>query len=589
MSKTLSYRLATLTMVALAGGLAAVEEPPQYVPVKMDAKEAAKRQADWAAKLKVEPETKSATGVRMVLIPPAGEALPDPYWIGKYEVTQGEWKAVMGSNPSSFKESNKQAKGLDTGRFPVESVSWFDCLEFCNKLSEKEGLKPRYESTDIERFKDEGKGQIRKAKVKVLAGDGYHLPTYPEWAHACRAGGTTRYFWGDRDEDMNDYGWYDENSEMRPHGVGEKKPNAFGLHDTHGNVREWIYEMMPQGDASLRTQAAGGSFHYKHKGCEVAAPRWHGAHDRISFVGLRLAKAASMPDQSKPSPPPAAEKPKGLRVASALMVHGAEIDAIVTSAGIAAHKRSDLYFGSWHGFVGGTVEDLQERHRAPIAKGDIDVLVVATWSWSPNREVWHNRVGLDSALAGVAELGLKNNPNFRVCWRTYLQPRTTKKDGKLVPDFAATRKALEADAKALEALVEAVNKKHGKRVVQIVPHAEAGLKLVDLVAAGKFPGVDDPADLWMTEESFNMNVHRHLRALSAYCDYAAMYRVSPVGLKPSFDGITYRSKGGKDHSMAGLTAEQHAILQRIAWETVSAHPHAGVADAVKGTQDKNTK
>jgi hypothetical protein len=174
-------------------------------------------------------------------------------------------------------------------------------------------------------------------------------------------------------------------------------------------------------------------------------------------------------------------------------------------------------------------------------------------------------------------MGLKNNPDFRICWRSYLQPQTFKKGGEVVPDFATTRKQLALHSKALETLVDAINKKHGKQVVQIVPHADAALKLVDMVADGKFPGMTDPADLWMKEESFNMNVHRHLRALSAYCDFAAMYRVSPVGLQPSFDSLTYRSKGGKDHSMAGITAEQHAILQRISWETVSAYPFAGVA------------
>ena len=586
MNKLLSRRTKSMTVVALlallAGGLTAAE----YVPVKMDAKEVQKLQTDRAAKLKVKVETKSPSGISLVLIPPAGEALPTPYWIGKYEVTQSEWKAVMGYNPSSHKKENKGQKelleGLDTDLFPVETVSWFDCLEFCNKLSEKEGLKAYYELTEVERAKDEGKGQIRKAWVKVLGGNGYSLPTYPQWAHACRAGAVTKYFWGDRDEDMKGYGWYDENSGMRPHAVGEKKPNAFGMYDTHGNVREWIWEMMSHDDTKVvqRTQAAGGSFQYKHQGCMVGAPRWHGAHDRLSFVGLRLARSIPTEEEPKPADTPLGKPPAGVRAAYALMVHGAELEAIVKAAGIEKHTRTDLYFGTWHGLVGGTVEDIQERHRAPVAKGDVDVLLVATWSWFPQQEGWHKRVGLDSALAGLAELGLKNNPNFRVCWRSYLQPQTVRKGANTIPDFVATRKAQAGQSEALEKLVEAINKKHGKEVVNIVPHAEAGLKLVDLVAAGKFPGVTDPADLWMKEESFNMNVHLHLRTRSAYCDYVALYRTSPVGLTPSFKGLTYKSKGGTEQSMDGVTAEQHAILQRIAWETVSNYRHSGV----KGTK-----
>src|SRR6185369_16542496 len=102
-------------------------------------------QRDWAAKLKVEVETRSPSGMVLVLIPPGGAALPRPYWLGKYEVTQKQWQAVMGYNPSSFQTPNKKVEGLDTKSFPVEMVSWYDSVEYCNKLSAREGLKPYYE------------------------------------------------------------------------------------------------------------------------------------------------------------------------------------------------------------------------------------------------------------------------------------------------------------------------------------------------------------------------------------------------------------------------------------------------------------
>lgn len=278
-------------------------------------------------------------------------------------------------------------------------------------------------------------------------------------------------------------------------------------------------------------------------------------------------------DNTKPNKPPA-----GLRVVYALMSNGAEVDAIAKAANIAGHRTADApYFGTWHGFVKGGKEGIPERAQKQIAGGGIDALTVATWTWAPNDETWHKHVGLDSALAGVAELGLEKNPNFRLCWRAFLKPAAVKKGDTVVPDFVQTKKTLEKETKDLEAHVDLVNKKHGKRVVLIVPHAQAGLALVEVVAAGKFPGVADPTELWMKEEAFNMNVHRHLRALAAYCDFAAIYGVSPEGLKPSFKGITYKSKGGADHSMEGITDEQHAILQKIAWETVSKCPYAGVA------------
>lgn len=304
----------------------------------------------------------------------------------------------------------------------------------------------------------------------------------------------------------------------------------------------------------------------------------HAILQRIAWETVSKYPYAGIAMADEPKPAPEKKALPGLRVAYALMVHGQEIEAIVKAANISGHKRlSDPYFGTWHGFVQGGLKGVQPRHKEPIARGDIDVIAVATWSWHPHREGWHNRVALDSALAELADLGLQNNPKFRICWRSYLQPSTVKKGNMVVPDFGATRKALAQNNKSLEALVDTINKKHGKQIAQIVPTADATLKLVDTIVAGKFPGITDPPDLWMKEESFNMNVHRHLRALAAFCDFAVIYGISPEGLNLSFKGLTYRSKGGTDHSMEGITGEQMAILQRIAWETVSQYSYAGIA------------
>jgi len=296
----------------------------------------------------------------------------------------------------------------------------------------------------------------------------------------------------------------------------------------------------------------------------------------VLVVGVDFLAAGEAPSA------PARKTPAGLRVAYTLLSNGQEMEAIVKAAGIPGHELArSPQFGTWHGFVGGGREGIRKDSQELIARGEIDVLTVATWSWAPNAETWQNHTGLDSALAGVAELGLQKNPNFRLCWRALVKPRTVRKNNLVVPDFAETKKMLARDSKDLEALVDLVNKKHGKQVVLIVPHAQAGLELVDWVAAGKFPGITDPAELWMKEEPFNMNVHRHLRALAAYCDFAVIYGVLPEGLKPSFQGLTYKSKGGSDHSMEGITDEQHTILQKIAWETVSNYPYAGIAKAAK--------
>ena len=103
--------------------------------------------------------------------------------------------------------------GLETGRFPVESVSWNDANEFCRRLSE--------------------------LPAERAARRRYRLPTEAEWEYACRAGTTTRYNFGDNPAAFDDYGWYVKNSGSRPHPVGEKRPNAWGLYDMQGNLWQW--------------------------------------------------------------------------------------------------------------------------------------------------------------------------------------------------------------------------------------------------------------------------------------------------------------------------------------------------------------
>jgi formylglycine-generating enzyme required for sulfatase activity len=143
---------------------------------------------------------------------PPHKVTVSPFWMGKYEVTQKQYQDIMGTNPSHFvgtdHDPSKHFVGTDhdPSKYPVEQVSWHDAKSFCEKFSAKYGVTVR-------------------------------LPYEAEWEYACRAGTTTKYYWGDS---MNDaYCWYGGNSGDKTHPVGQKLPNAYGLYDMSGNVCEW--------------------------------------------------------------------------------------------------------------------------------------------------------------------------------------------------------------------------------------------------------------------------------------------------------------------------------------------------------------
>jgi len=130
---------------------------------------------------------------------PIHEVTVKAFKMGKYPVTQAQYEAVMGTNPSRFTNNPNN---------PVEQISWFDAHAFCEKLNQ-------------------------------LTVQNYRLPTEAEWEYACRAGTQTLYCFGDDESLLADYAWFDKNSDGKTHPVGEKLPNAWGLHDMHGNVWEW--------------------------------------------------------------------------------------------------------------------------------------------------------------------------------------------------------------------------------------------------------------------------------------------------------------------------------------------------------------
>jgi formylglycine-generating enzyme required for sulfatase activity len=195
---------------------------------------------------------------------PPHQVKVNSFAIGKYPITEAQYQAVMGTN-TYYSKNNPQN--------PVENVSWNDAQAFCQKLSQ-------------------------------ITGKTYRLPTEAEWEYACRAGTTTRYYFGDDDNQLGNYAWYSGNSNRTTHPVGQKKPNAWGIYDMSGNVYEWCeddwhdsYAGAPDDgtawlDNDNRSQSVkclrGGSWGSLPNLCR-SANRIRGVPDRLLNYGFRVA------------------------------------------------------------------------------------------------------------------------------------------------------------------------------------------------------------------------------------------------------------------------------------------------------------
>ncbi len=180
----------------------------------------------------------------------------DDFWMSKYEVTQGQWEKVMGSNPSEFKNNGKDC--------PVEQVSWNDCQDFIKKIGGK-----------------------------------FSLPTEAQWEYAARSGGKNEIYSGGNDIDQ--VAWYSNNSGTKTHKVGTKTPNSFGIYDMSGNVWEWCQDW--KGDYLIEevknpTGPVSGSFRIIRGGGWYSRPDWVRSTDRGRYepefcyliLGFRLVR-----------------------------------------------------------------------------------------------------------------------------------------------------------------------------------------------------------------------------------------------------------------------------------------------------------
>jgi uncharacterized protein (TIGR02996 family) len=184
------------------------------------------------------------------------------FWVGVYPVTQGQWRALMGDNPSYHQRATGRARRLvadfsdaQLDRFPVENVSWHKAIQFCNLLARRTGQPVR-------------------------------LPSEAEWEHACRAGTTTAFCFGNDHARLHEYAVFSLTGEPYatcPDVVGRRKPNAWGLFDVHGNVNEWCSDAMGADHRAAR----GGAYHFVWRVCR-SATRISRSPAGASDVGFRL-------------------------------------------------------------------------------------------------------------------------------------------------------------------------------------------------------------------------------------------------------------------------------------------------------------
>ncbi len=226
--------------------------------------------------------TSPSTGIQFVLIP-AGEfemgsspeekdrsdsespihkmTIENSFYLSRAQVTQKQWKKIMGNNPSHFNSDDR----------PVEMVSWEDAQQFIAKLNEKEGT------------------------------DKYRLPSEAEWEYACRAGTQTRCFFGSDESKLDEYAWYIGNSDSKTHAVGLKNPNPWGLYDMYGNIWEWVqdewhedYDGAPSNGTawedgnSLDRVSRGGSWLCSTVFCRSAGRFRRESESRFGNLGFRL-------------------------------------------------------------------------------------------------------------------------------------------------------------------------------------------------------------------------------------------------------------------------------------------------------------
>ncbi|MEI8383239.1 MAG: hypothetical protein WCJ09_24185 [Planctomycetota bacterium] len=259
----------------------------------------------------------------------------------------------------------------------------------------------------------------------------------------------------------------------------------------------------------------------------------------------------------------AAELPAGLRIFytghSFHMFVPTQIDVIAKAAGIQGHRQVGTQgIGGSRVIQHWDLADDKNKAKQALKTGEVDVFTMAAHLAIP-----------DDGIKNFTELGLMHNPNLRLLVQASWYPHDVSATDKKIRDNSQRNDMKIADLQAavdewrvrLEAQVDALNKEHNRKAVFIVPVGDAVVKLRGMVIEGTFPGIKTQSELFTDPIG---HAGPQVQALASYCNYVAIYRISPVGLKIP----------GKS-----VTQEQHEILQKLAWDTVSGYSHSGVVAA----------